>query len=45
LAIPSDQLRLVVEGVDVTGATLHENKDDAFGAGGKCRLRLWTTGV
>ena len=39
LAIPSDQFRLVVEGVDVTGATLHENEDDAFGAGGQGRPR------
>jgi hypothetical protein len=27
--------RLVVEGIDVGGAAVHEQEDDAFGAGGE----------
>ena len=35
---PAVQLRLVVEGVDVARAAVHEQEDDALGLGGEVRL-------
>jgi len=38
LAIHADHVGFVVKGVDVAGATVHEEKDDAFRLGGKVGL-------
>ena len=35
LAVPFDEFGLVIEGIDVGGATGHEKKNDSFGAGRK----------
>src|SRR5262249_15406973 len=38
LAVERVHLRLVVEGIDVAGAAVHEQEDDALGFGGVVRL-------
>jgi hypothetical protein len=40
LAVPFDELGFVIEGIDVRGATGHEEEDDTLGPGRKDG-RLW----